>query len=130
MFAKKFNSLFCLSLFLGMIAVILGALGSHALKEVLRPEQLESFTIGVRYQMTHVLLLMVVLLTSYFDEDVKQTSFWLTIIGILLFSGSIYLLNLQELLGVKLSFLGPVTPIGGLFLIANWGFLALKAFKR
>ena len=117
-------------LFLGMTAVILGALGSHALKEVLRPEQLESFTIGVRYQMTHVLLLMVVLLTSYFDEDVKQTSFWLTIIGILLFSGSIYLLNLQELLGVKLSFLGPVTPIGGLFLIANWGFLALKAFKR
>jgi uncharacterized membrane protein YgdD (TMEM256/DUF423 family) len=117
-------------LFLGMIAVILGALGSHALKEVLSPEQLESFTIGVRYQMTHVLLLMVVLLTSYFDEDVKQTSFWLTVIGILLFSGSIYLLNLQQLLGVKLSFLGPVTPIGGLFLIANWGFLALKAFKR
>jgi uncharacterized membrane protein YgdD (TMEM256/DUF423 family) len=119
-----------ITLFLGMIAVILGALGSHALKEVLSPEQLESFTIGVRYQMTHVLLLMVVLLTSYFDEDVKQTSFWLTVIGILLFSGSIYLLNLQQLLGVKLSFLGPVTPIGGLFLIANWGFLALKAFKR
>lgn len=119
-----------ITLFLGMIAVILGALGSHALKDVLSPEQLESFTIGVRYQMTHVLLLMIVLLTSYFDEDVKQTSFWLTIVGILLFSGSIYLLNLQQLLGVKLSFLGPVTPIGGLFLIANWGFLALKAFKR
>ena len=119
-----------ITLFSGMIAVILGALGSHALKEVLSPEQLESFTIGVRYQMTHVLLLMVVLLTSYFNEDVKQTSFWLTIIGILLFSGSIYLLNLQELLGVKLSFLGPVTPLGGLFLITNWGFLALKAFKR
>ena len=117
-------------LFLGMIAVILGALGSHALKEVLRPEQLESFTIGVRYQMTHVLLLMVVLLTSYFEEGIKLTSFWLTIIGILLFSGSIYLLNLQELLGVKLSFLGPVTPIGGLFLITNWGYLALKALKR
>ena len=119
-----------IALFSGMIAVILGALGSHALKEVLSPEQLESFTIGVRYQMTHVLLLMVVLLSSYFNEDVKQSSFWLTIVGILLFSGSIYLLNLQELLGVKLSFLGPVTPIGGLFLIANWGFLALKAFKR
>ena len=119
-----------ITLFSGMIAVILGALGSHALKEVLRPEQLESFTIGVRYQMTHVLLLLVVLLTSYFDEDVKQTSFWLTIIGILLFSGSIYLLNLQELLGVKLSFLGPVTPIGGIFLITNWGFLALKSLKR
>jgi uncharacterized membrane protein YgdD (TMEM256/DUF423 family) len=119
-----------ITLFLGMISVILGALGSHALKEVLSPEQLESFTIGVRYQMTHVLLLMIVLLTSYFDEDVKQTSFWLTIVGILLFSGSIYLLNLQQLLGVRLSFLGPVTPIGGLFLITNWGFLALKAFKR
>jgi uncharacterized membrane protein YgdD (TMEM256/DUF423 family) len=119
-----------ITLFLGMISVILGALVSHALKEVLSPEQLESFTIGVRYQMTHVLLLMIVLLTSYFDEDVKQTSFWLTIVGILLFSGSIYLLNLQQLLGVKLSFLGPVTPIGGLFLITNWGFLALKAFKR
>jgi uncharacterized membrane protein YgdD (TMEM256/DUF423 family) len=117
-------------LFFGMIAVILGALGSHALKEVLSPEQLESFTIGVRYQMTHVLLLMVVLLNSYFEEGIKLTSFWLTIIGILLFSGSIYLLNLQQLLGVKLSFLGPVTPIGGLFLITNWGFLALKALRR
>jgi uncharacterized membrane protein YgdD (TMEM256/DUF423 family) len=119
-----------ITLFLGMIAVILGALGSHALKEVLSPEQLESFTIGVRYQMTHVLLLMVVLLTSYFEEGIKLTSFWLTIIGILLFSGSIYLLNLQQLLGVKLSFLGPLTPIGGLFLITNWGFLALKSLKR
>lgn len=118
-----------ITLFLGMIAVVLGALGSHALKEVLTPEQLESFTIGVRYQMTHVLLLMVVLLTSYFEEGIKQTSFWLTIVGILLFSGSIYLLNLQQLLGMKLSFLGPVTPIGGLFLITNWGFLAIKALK-
>ena len=119
-----------ITLFLGMIAVILGALGSHALKEVLSPEQLESFTIGVRYQMTHVLLLMVVLLTSYFEEGIKLTSFWLTMVGILLFSGSIYLLNLQQSLGVKLSFLGPVTPIGGLFLITNWGYLALKALKR
>jgi len=119
-----------ITLILGMIAVILGALGSHTLKEVLRPEQLESFTIGVRYQLTHVLLLIVVLLTSHFDEGVKQTSFWLTIIGILLFSGSIYLLNIQQLLGLKLSFLGPVTPIGGLFLITNWGFLALKALRR
>ena len=119
-----------ITLFLGMIAVVLGALGSHALKEVLTPEQLESFTIGVRYQMAHVLLLMVVLLTSYFEEGIKETSFWLTVVGILLFSGSIYLLNLQQLLGVKLSFLGPVTPIGGLFLITNWGFLALKALKR
>ena len=118
-----------ITLFLGMIAVVLGALGSHALKEVLSPEQLESFTIGVRYQMTHVLLLMIVLLTSYFEEGIKQTSFWLTIVGILLFSGSIYLLNLQQLLGVKLSFLGPVTPIGGLFLITNWGFLAITALK-
>ena len=119
-----------ITLFLGMIAVVLGALGSHALKEVLTPEQLESFTIGVRYQMTHVLLLMVVLLTSYFEEGIKQTSFWLTVVGILLFSGSIYLLNLQQLLGMKLSFLGPVTPIGGLFLITNWGFLAIKALKN
>ena len=119
-----------ITLFLGMIAVILGALGSHALKEVLSPEQLESFTIGVRYQMTHILLLLIALLTSYFEERIKQTSFWLTIVGILLFSGSIYLLNLQQLLGVKLSFLGPVTPIGGLFLIANWGFLALKSLRR
>lgn len=119
-----------ITLFLGMIAVILGALGSHALKEVLSPEQLESFTIGIRYQMTHVLLLMVVLLTSYFEEGIKQTSFWLTFVGILLFSGSIYLLNLQSILGVKLSFLGPITPIGGVFLIANWGFLALKVLKR
>jgi uncharacterized membrane protein YgdD (TMEM256/DUF423 family) len=119
-----------ITLFFGMIAVILGALGSHALKEVLSPEQLESFTVGVRYQMTHVLLLIVILLTSYFEERVKLISFWLTVIGILLFSGSIYLLSLQEFIGVKLSFLGPITPIGGLFLILNWGFLGLKALKN
>ena len=113
-----------------MLAVILGALGSHALKEILSPEQLDSFTIGLRYQMTHVLLLLVVLLTSYFEESVKHTSFWLTVVGMLLFSGSIYLLNMQQFLGVKLSFLGPLTPSGGLILIGNWGFLAFKALKR
>ena len=118
-----------ITLFLGMLAVILGVLGSHALKEILSPEQLDSFTIGLRYQMTHVLLLLIILLTSYFEESVKHTSFWLTVVGMLLFSGSIYLLNMQQLLGVKLSFLGPVTPIGGLILIGNWGFLALKALK-
>ncbi|MDA0844291.1 MAG: DUF423 domain-containing protein [Bacteroidetes bacterium] len=117
-----------IALLLGMTAVVLGAFASHGLKAVLTPERLVSFEVGIRYQMIHALLLLIVLLTDVFDKKVKLVVFWLTTMGVLLFSGSIYLLNLQDQLGLSLGFLGPITPLGGSLLILAWGYLAYKAF--
>ncbi len=102
-----------------LIAITLGAFGAHSLKEVLTPEQLSSFETGVRYQMYHGLALLIV---GSVHERVDVTKWFYRFIygGVLMFSGSIYLLSVQEQLGISLKFLGPVTPIGGSLLIIAW----------
>ena len=75
--------------FLGMLAIILGAFGAHALKEVLTLEQLSSFETAVRYQMFHVLVLLFINTYDGFSEVQKNITSWLFIFGILFFSGSI-----------------------------------------
>ena len=113
----------------GAIAVILGALGAHALKEHLSPEQIASFQTGVRYQMWHTIGLLAML---YIGEKLKLSKaiIWLWISGIILFSGSIYLLNLDDLMGLQLSFLGPITPLGGLCFIAGWILLVVGTLRK
>lgn len=109
--------LFCL------IAIILGAFGAHLLKDVLNEVQVNSFETGVRYQMFHGLaILMISLNKEYFTNKLSKV-LQIMCIGVILFSVSIYLLNIQGLLGLKLSILGPVTPLGGIFLIVSWGML-------
>lgn len=109
---------------LGGTAVILGAMGAHALKTVLQAEQIQSFETAVRYQMWHAIALLA--LANYGDKikHIRLIS-RLWIIGVILFSGSIYLLNLDELLHLNLSFLGPITPLGGLGMIAGWVLLVI-----
>jgi len=117
-----FGSLFAMS------AVILGAFGAHALKEVLEPEQLHSFETGVRYQMYHALVIVMISLKGHhFHLNRENLIVTLFGTGICLFSGSIYLLNLQDLMGVNLGILGPITPIGGTLLIGAWGVLVYEA---
>lgn len=113
----------------GAIAVILGALGAHALKEHLSPEQIASFQTGVRYQMWHTIGLLALL---YIGDKLKLSKaiIWLWIAGIILFSGSIYLLNLDDLMGLQLSFLGPITPLGGLCFIAGWILLVVGTLRK
>lgn len=111
------------ALVLGVIAIILGAFGAHGLKKVLQPEQLVSFETGVRYQMYHALFLLFVGNFSWLALKEKTIVFYLVLIGVLFFSGSIYLLSTSVLTGLKTKFLGPVTPIGGLFLIVSWLYL-------
>jgi len=109
--------LFCLT------AIILGAFGAHLLKDVLNEVQVTSFETGVRYQMFHGLaILMISLNKEYFTNKLSKV-LQIMCIGVFLFSASIYLLNIQSLLGLKLSILGPVTPLGGMFLIVSWGML-------
>ena len=103
------------------IAIILGALGAHALEKVLSVEKLSSFEVGVKYQMYHGLaLLALVALSDKLNISLKIV-YRLLISGVILFSGSIYMLVFQGLLGVKLGVVfGPLTPIGGLLMIAGW----------
>lgn len=111
------------ALVLGVTAIILGAFGAHGLKKVLQPEQLVSFETGVRYQMYHALFLLFVGNFSWLALKEKTIVFYLVLVGIVFFSGSIYLLSTSALTGLKAKFLGPVTPIGGLFLIVSWCYL-------
>lgn len=115
---------------IGLISIILGAFGAHAFKEVLTMEQLVSFETGVRYQMYHALFLLFIATTSLLSDRQKKTIFTVTLIGLLFFSGSIYLLATQSLSGIDFKFLGPVTPIGGLFLISAWLLSTIYVFRQ
>lgn len=108
---------------LGIIAIILGAFGAHALKEKLDVQQLVTFETGVRYQMYHALFLLFVGVVPGLTDKIKNRIFYLIVFGVLFFSGSIYLLATQTLSGVNFKPIGFITPIGGLLLILGWAFL-------
>lgn len=107
----------------GLTSVILGAFGAHALKKVLSVERLTSFETGVKYQMYHALLLLLIGFFLKFETGIEKTTAWFIILGTFLFSVSIYLLSFQEVWGVNLKFLGPITPLGGLLMITGWALL-------
>lgn len=111
------------ALILGALSIVLGAFGAHGLKKFLTLEQLNSFEIGVRYQMYHALFLLFVAQTGYVTDKQKWIVFLLALFGILLFSGSIYLLATSTITNIKAKFLGPITPLGGLLLISSWIYL-------
>ncbi|MEL6814821.1 MAG: DUF423 domain-containing protein [Cyanobacteria bacterium J06598_3] len=106
---------------LGGLSVAGGAFGAHALKGTLSESALASFETGIRYQMFHAiaLLLVAILLGQYPEAKGLVTVGWCFVVGVLLFSGSLYGLTLG---GIKA--LGPVTPLGGLAFIIGWGLLA------
>lgn len=111
---------------------MLGAFGAHALKSKITSDQLQVFETGVRYQFYHSLALLVVgLISLKFEHGGIRMAAWLFMAGIVLFSGSLYLLSNREWLGIEgwKSILGPVTPLGGLCFIAGWISLAWAAFR-
>jgi uncharacterized membrane protein YgdD (TMEM256/DUF423 family) len=115
--------------FLGMIAIILGAFGAHALKKILTPEQLISFETGVRYQMYQAFFLFFLATQNDILEKTKKTIFTLITSGTLFFSGSIYLLSTTGITGINFKPIGFLTPIGGLLLILAWGMLGYSILK-
>jgi uncharacterized membrane protein YgdD (TMEM256/DUF423 family) len=114
----------------GVLAVITGAFGAHALKALLSPAQLEIWHTGVQYNFYHVFALL-------FLSTLKVKSSWLTAayylftIGIVFFSGSLYLLACRDVLHLEgvVKIIGPITPLGGLLFIIGWVSLALAAVK-
>ncbi|WP_405199777.1 DUF423 domain-containing protein [Christiangramia sp. LLG6405-1] len=111
----------------GLIAVILGAFAAHGLKETLSEDSLNSFETGVRFQMYHAFLMLI--LGIIITEKDNKLLFYLFLLGTILFSGSIYLLSTTAVTGVDFSAIALVTPIGGGLLIVGWFLLVLKFIK-
>lgn len=101
---------------LALLGVAAGAFGAHGLKSIVTPERMETFEVAVRYQLVHAIA---VVLAGVLDVSVAG---WCFLVGIAVFSGSLYLLVLTEQ-----RWLGAVTPLGGLSFIAGWAMLAIHA---
>ncbi len=114
---------------LGGLSIVFGAFGAHALKELISVESQHSFEIGVRYQMYHALFLLFVGMVSNIPEKPKKILTYLVVLGVILFSGSIYLLSTNALTAFNFKTIGFVTPIGGLLLIAAWVVLLVNVIK-
>jgi uncharacterized membrane protein YgdD (TMEM256/DUF423 family) len=125
------NFLVTASLF-GAIAVALGAFGAHGLKKIVDADTVTTFQTGVQYQMYHALaLLAVAILFERFPNKWIKWAGSCFIIGIILFSGSLYLLTaLKAADQVGMKGVGIITPFGGVFFIAGWVFLFLGIMKK
>lgn len=105
---------------LGALAVGIGAFGAHGLKPFLDTMQTETFKTATLYHFVHVMPMLILALWSK-ESKVTNLSFLLFFIGIFCFSGSLYILSTKHLYGGDAwNFVGPITPLGGLFLIAGW----------
>lgn len=111
------------ALILGITAIVLGAFGAHALKKELTEEALVTFETGVKYQMYHALFLLFLGTTALVSDVVKKKVFQLIVVGVVFFSGSIYVLATRTITGIDFRPLGVVTPIGGALLILGWAAL-------
>ena len=112
--------------FLTAVTIGMGAFGAHGLKNMVDVAALNTFETGIRYQMYHCLAILVLGLAPIIPEKIKKTVFWFFILGILLFSGSIYLLALNAILPFNTAKIGFITPIGGLLFIIGWIWFAFK----
>jgi len=122
----KIKNLIVLGSSLAAFGVVLGAFAAHVLDKQLSAEELSSFQTGVRYQIYHALALLILTVLPLKNTRISALLFvW----GTVLFSGSIYLLTLDRLMGVSLNHLGWITPIGGLALIAGWLLLIKSAIR-
>jgi len=117
-------------LVLGLLAVVFGAFGAHGLKRVVGPEEINTFETGVKYQMYHALFLILLYMLPNITASVRNTVFYLVLVGVILFSGSIYFLATNVLTSFDFKKIGFVTPIGGTFLIAAWGYLIFSILSK
>lgn len=116
--------------FIGMLAIILGAFGAHLLKKYLDVEQLNTFEVGVRYQMYHAFFLFFLATQKDLVEKTLKTIYNLTVAGVILFSGSIYLLATKNLTLFDFKIIVFATPLGGFLLIIAWAVLFVAILKR
>jgi len=114
---------------LGVIAIGLGAFGAHGLKELIPPAAQLTFETGVRYQMYHALFLLFIGNFAVLSSKTQRSITILVLLGVILFSGSIYGLATNNLTSFDFKSIGFVTPIGGLLLIVAWSVLLVQLVK-
>ena len=116
---------------LGALAVVMGAFGAHGLKPLISPESLETFKTAVNYHFIHVFgMIAAGILYKFNPHKLFRFASQAFLMGIFLFSGSLYLLSTREATGLQnISFLGPITPLGGLFFIVGWICLVMGSSK-
>ncbi len=118
-------------LILIIVGIILGAFGAHGLKGKVSVEKLNAYETAVRYQLFNGVGLLALAGVSVLFRFSIKPSFWFILSGVLLFSGSIYGMTLQELMQVPVSkILGPITPIGGLIMIVGWLLILIQAIRQ
>ncbi|KRD63175.1 hypothetical protein ASE40_05195 [Flavobacterium sp. Root935] len=116
--------------FIGMLAIILGAFGAHLLKKYLSVDQLNTFEVGVRYQMYHALFLLFLSTQKDIAEKTLKAIYNLVVAGVVLFSGSIYLLATKDYTLFDFKIIVFATPLGGFLLIIAWTLLFFTILKR
>lgn len=114
---------------LGLTAVILGAFGAHTLKSWLSADQLAIWDKGVTYQFYHTLAILYLSTFARYKNKLINLSYFCFLTGIILFSGSLYLLSTGAMTGIRPDQIGFITPVGGLFFILGWIMLFLAALK-
>lgn len=114
---------------LGVTSVIFGAFGAHALREWISIEAQQTFETGVRYQMYHALLLLFVGFNDFISTKTKKIVTLLVVLGVFLFSGSIYGLATNSLTAFDFKAIGFITPVGGFLLIFGWFLMIIDLLK-
>jgi uncharacterized membrane protein YgdD (TMEM256/DUF423 family) len=116
---------------IGAISVMLGAFAAHALKNLFSPENLQTFETAVRYQFYHVFALLAAgILYASFPGKLMEWAGRSFIIGIILFSGSLYLLCYVKYQEIPMNWIGAITPFGGTAFIAGWIMMFMAILKR
>lgn len=115
---------------LGVTAIMLGAFGSHGLEKLVSTENVDTFSTGVTYQMYHALFLLFLGSMNFITAESKKVVFYLIVMGVMLFSGSIYTLATNELTGFDFKKIAFLTPIGGSLLIFGWILLGIRIFRQ
>ncbi|RKS55828.1 uncharacterized membrane protein YgdD (TMEM256/DUF423 family) [Gillisia mitskevichiae] len=113
----------------GLLGIVIGAFGTHGLKPLLSPDSYISLETGIKYQIYHSLLLLILGIIITSGYQLSKAVFYLIVIGIILFSGSIYLLATNDLTIIDFKGIAFATPLGGSLLIIAWGWLLVQFIK-
>ena len=127
---KAQKKLILLGSILGFIGIILGAFAAHGLESLISEESIATFQTGVEYQIYHALLLMFLSSQTFTTEKLNKVLFWLILLGVVFFSGSIYGLATNSLSAFDFKVIGWVTPIGGTLLIISWIMIFVNVLKK
>ncbi|GER60365.1 DUF423 domain-containing protein [Patiriisocius marinus] len=110
--------------------IAIGAFGAHGLKQIVSQDSLAIYVTGTHYHMYHALALLVLGCLPQISSKTRATVFWFFLLGTVFFSGSLYVLALKNVLPFNVSFLGPITPLGGLLFILGWLRLGYGVVKK